>query len=147
MIGPLISSFTILIVLLLLAAAGFFIYRAIFSQYDYDKYYAKEYAPYSAALSEKLPDPVSTGEAVETAYQEGDPIRVLGVVDEIGDNLIGLNNGVDCYMIPETLDDADADKARDLGWLKSGDVVDISGMVCNTAPLTLKYCGVPLLIP
>ncbi len=107
----------------------------------------KEYAPYSAALSEKLPDPVSTGEAVETTYQEGDPIRVLGVVGEIGDNLIGLNNGVDCYMIPETLDDADADKVRDLGWLKSGDVVDISGMVCNTAPLTLKYCGVPLLIP
>ena len=50
--GFLITSFTILIVLLLLAVAGFFIYRAIFSHYDYDKYYEKEYAPYFAALSE-----------------------------------------------------------------------------------------------
>lgn len=141
--GFLITSFTILIVLLLLAVAGFFIYRAIFSHYDYDKYYEKEYAPYFAALSERLPDLVSTDEAIETEYHEGEPIRVLGVVDEVGDNLIGLNNDIDCYIIPDTPGDVDANKMSDLGWLKSGDVVGISGMVCNTSPLTLKYCGVP----
>lgn len=134
----------ILLILLLGAAAGFLIYHFFFSHYDYDKYYEKEYAPYYAGLSEQAPALVSADEAVDLDVQEGEPIQVLGVVEETDDNLIGLNNGVDCYIIPDILDGADAAKMQDvLGRLEPGDVVGIPGMVCGTSPLTLKYCNVP----
>jgi len=70
----------------------------------------------------------------------------MGVVEEAGDHLISLNNGVDCYLIPEALDPADVSRLEPaLGALHPGDVVGMTGMLCDTDPFTLKYCGLPYL--
>lgn len=139
--APLVALL-LLLVLLLGAVGGFVLYHYFFGS-QYIKYIKKEYVAYQAAGSPAAL--MSTDEAAaQKGLREGDPVEVMGIVEEIGDNLVSLNNGIDCYIIPEVLSSADAAKLGPaLDAIHPGDVVRMNGMLCDTDPFTLKYCGLP----
>lgn len=133
----------LLLILLLGGVGGFALYHYFFGS-SYIKFIEKEYAAYQAAGEPA--SLMSTDEAIAQAgkLSEGDPLDVMGIVEGIDDNLISLNNGIDCYIIPEALSTADAAKIEPaLGAIHVGDVVGMKGMICDTAPFTLKYCSLP----
>lgn len=139
----------VLAVLLGGAVAGYLGYLPFFDfpSGAFDRFDEKEYAAYCERMAgEELPM-VSAGEIAEgLELEEGAPLQLMGVVDEVGENLIGLNNGVDCYFNPDALSDADLAALQALlGSLSVGDVVGVTGMVYDpsTASFSLKYCDVP----
>lgn len=140
--APLVALL-LLLILLLGGIGGFALYHYFFGS-SYTKLIQKEYTAYQAAGK---PDRLmSTDEATAQSddLNEGEPLNVMGVVEGIDDNLISLNNGVDCHIIPEALSSADAAKIEPaLGAIHVGDIVGINGMLCDTDPFTLKYCGLP----
>lgn len=139
--APLVALL-LLLILLLGGVGGFAAYHYFFGN-SYTKYIQKEYMAYQAAGSPA--SLMSTDEAAaQKGMSEGDPVAVMGIVEGVEDNLVSLNNGVDCYIIPEALSSTDADKLGPaLNAIHPGDVVGMNGMLCDTDPFTLKYCGLP----
>lgn len=138
----------LIVALALLAGVcgGFLVYHFCFGTPVYLQFDEEEYAAYGKSLADWEPVRRSTAELREKKPKAGDPMQVIGVVEEAGDDTLRLNNGVDCYFTPTEPAAYDRDELEAvLAGLSAGDVVAVDGMAAEASAdgAALKYCGVP----
>lgn len=133
----------ILFVLLLIAIIGFLALRFFLGRGS-DRFDAAEYAAFCDSRPSQCPPVVPAEEAGGRYLNTGELLRLSGTVARVGDNQIELEGGITCHINPEALSQFEQGKLPEiLESLQPGDQIRIGGMVRDTDPLALKYCGLP----